>query len=85
MDSALTIKKPEQLKQKAQAPIGQVGRVHTNAKVSNQRPGDAFKLSPAKFDGVPLASRAKHLWEWINSAMLRNQQNLNKDPIVYKV
>ena len=33
MDSTPTIKKPRQLKQKAQALIGLAGRVHTNTEV----------------------------------------------------
>ena len=49
MDSTPTIKKPGQLKQKAQAPIGQAGRVHMNTKVISERPGGTFK---AKFDAV---------------------------------
>ena len=59
MDSTPTIKKPRQLKPKAQAPIGQAGRVHMNTKVSSERPGGAFKLPPAKFDAVPSVSRRK--------------------------
>ena len=58
-DSTLTIKKPGQLKQKIQAPIGLSGRVHINTKVNCERPGGAFKLPPAKFDAVPLAARTK--------------------------
>ena len=59
MDSTPTIKKPGQLKQKAQAPIGQAGRVHTNTKVIGERPWGTFKLPPAKFDAVPAPSRTK--------------------------
>ena len=44
MDSMLKIKKPGQLKQKAQAPIGQAGRRHTNTEVISERPGGTFKL-----------------------------------------
>ena len=60
MDSMPTIKKPGELKQKAQAPIGQAGRVNMNTEVINERPGGTFKLPPAKFDAVPSPS---HLWE----------------------
>ena len=56
MDSTPTFKKPGELKQKAQAPIGQAGRVNTQ--VFNERPGGTFKLPPAKFDAVS-SSRAK--------------------------
>ena len=59
MDSMPTIKKPGQLKQKAQASIGQAGRVYTNTEVINERPGGTFKLPPAKFDAVPSPSRTK--------------------------
>ena len=59
MDSKPTIKKPGQLKQKAQASIGQAGRVHMNTEVINERPGGIFKLYPAKFDAVPSPSRTK--------------------------
>ena len=44
MDFPPTNKKPGQLKQKAQAPIGQAGRIHTNIKVNSERPGGTFKL-----------------------------------------
>ena len=45
MDSSPTIKKPRQLKQKAQPPpICQAGRVHTNTEVTSERPGGTFKL-----------------------------------------
>ena len=44
---------------KAQAPISQAGRVHTNTEVTSERPGGTFKLSPAKFDAVPSPSRTK--------------------------
>ena len=59
IDSTPTIKKPEQLKQKAQAPIGQAGRVHMNTKVNIERWGGTFKVHPAKFDAVSSASRTK--------------------------
>ena len=59
MDSMPTFKKPGELKQKAQAPIGLAGRVNTNTEVFSERPGGTFKLSPAKFDAVPSSSRAK--------------------------
>ena len=59
MDSMPTIKKPGEHKQKAQAPIGQAGRVNTNTEVFSERPGGTFKLPPAKFDAVPSPSRAK--------------------------
>ena len=59
MDSMPTIKKLVQLKQKAQAPIGQAGRVHTNTEVISERPGGTFKLPPAKFNAVPSPSRTK--------------------------
>ena len=58
MDSMTTIKKPGELKQKAQAPISQAGRVNTNTEVFSERPGSTSKLPPAKFDAVP-SSRAK--------------------------
>ena len=61
MDSTPTIKKPGELKQKAQAPIGQAGRVNTITEVFSERPGSTFKLSPAKFDAVPSSSRTKSL------------------------
>ena len=54
-----TIKKLGQFKQKAQAPIGQAGRIHTNTEVISERPGGTFKLPPAKFDAVPSPSRTK--------------------------
>ena len=59
MDSTPTFKKPRELKQKAQAPIGQSGRVNMNTEVISERPGNTFKLPPAKFDAVPSPSRAK--------------------------
>ena len=59
MDSTPTIKKPEQLKQKAQAPFGQARRVHTNTEVISEKPGGTFKLPPAKFNAVPSLSRTK--------------------------
>ena len=59
MDSMTTIKKPGELKQKAQDPISQAGRVNTNTEVFSERPGGTFKLSPAKFDAFPSSSRAK--------------------------
>ena len=59
MDSTPTFKKPRELKQKAQAPIGQAGRVNTNTEVFNERPRGTFKLPPAKFDVVPSSLRAK--------------------------
>ncbi len=59
MDSAPTIKKLGELKQKAQAPIGQAERVHLYIKVNSERLDGAFKLSPAKFKAVPSASRRK--------------------------
>ena len=59
MDLTPTIKKPGELKQKAQAPIVQVGRVHTNTEVISERPGGTFKLPLAKFNAVPSPSRAK--------------------------
>ena len=58
-DSTPTIKKPGQLKQKAQAPIGQAGWVHMNTKVNSERLGGTFKLPPAKFNAVPSSSRTK--------------------------
>ena len=59
MHSMPTIKKLGQLKQKAQAPIGWTGRVHTNTEMISERPGGTFKLPPAKFDPVPSQSRTK--------------------------
>ena len=59
MDSTPTFKKPGELKQKAQAPIGQAGRVNTNTEVFSERPGGTFKQPPAKFDAVPSSSRTK--------------------------
>ena len=44
IDSMPTIKKPGQLKQKAQSPIGQAGRVPTNIKVIHERSGGTFEL-----------------------------------------
>ena len=59
MNSTPTIKKSGQLKQKAQVPIGQAGRVHMNTKVISERPRGTFKLPPAKFNTVPSPSRTK--------------------------
>ena len=59
MDLTFPIKKPGQLKQKVQALIGRVGRIHMSTKVNSERPGGTFKLSPAKFDVMPSASRTK--------------------------
>ena len=53
MDSTPTIKKPRQLKQKTQVPIGHARRVHMNTEVISERPGGTFKLPPAKYDAVP--------------------------------
>ena len=50
MDSTPTIKKQMQLEQKAQAPVGQAGRIHANTQVNSERPRGTFKLPPAKFD-----------------------------------
>ena len=47
MDSTPTFKKPGELKQKAQAPIGLAGRVNTNTEVFSKRPGGTIKLPPA--------------------------------------
>ena len=55
----LSLKKSEQLKKKRQAPIGQAGKIQTNTKVNNEILGNAFKLSPVKFDTVPFTSRIK--------------------------
>ena len=54
-----TFKKPWELKQKAQAPIGLAGRVNTNTEVFSERSEGTFKLPPAKFDTAPSSSRAK--------------------------
>ena len=65
-DSTLTIKRPGQLKQKTQALIGQVGKVHMN----RERLRDAFRLPLAKFDAVSSASRKKSLIgmnKWCNA------------------
>ena len=59
MDSMLAIKKPGQLKQKLQTPIGQSGSVNMNTEVISDRPGGTFKLLPAKLDAVPSPSRTK--------------------------
>ena len=59
MDSTPTIKKLRQLKQKAQAPIGQAGKVHTTSEVISERPRGTLKLPPAKFNAVPSPSRIK--------------------------
>ena len=59
MDSTLTIKNLEQLKQKAQASIGQTGRVYLNTKVNSEKWGSTFKLLPVKFDSVPLSVKSK--------------------------
>ena len=59
MDSTATFKKPGELKQKAQAPIGRAGRVDTNTEVFSERQRGTFKLPPAKFNAVPSSSRAK--------------------------
>ena len=63
MDSIPTIKKPRELKQKAQAPIGQAGRVHTNTEVISERPGGRFKLPPAKLMQSLHYQEPSHLWE----------------------
>ena len=81
MDSTPTIKKLEQLQRKAQAPIGQAGRVYTNTEMISERPGGTFKLPPVKFDAVPSLSRTKSPMG-INSPMLKDQQNPYKDLIV---
>ena len=59
MDSTPTFKRPGELKQKAQASIGQAERVNMNTEVFSERPGGTFKLPPAKFDAVPSSSRVK--------------------------
>ena len=46
MDSTPTFKKPGELKQKVQAPIGQAGGVNMNIEVISERPGGTFKLPP---------------------------------------
>ena len=46
MDSMPTFKKPGELKQKAQAPIGLAGRVNMNTEVFSERSGGTFKLPP---------------------------------------
>ena len=61
MDSTPAIKKLGQLKQKAQALIGQAGRVCMNTKVNSERAWGVFKLPSAKSDAVPSASRKKSL------------------------
>ena len=53
------IRKLGQLKQKAQAPIGQAERVHMNTEVISERPGGTFKLSLARFDAVSSPSITK--------------------------
>ena len=63
MNSMPTIKKSGQLKQKAQAPIGQARRVHTNTEMISERPEGTFKLPLAKFNAVPSPSRIKSPWE----------------------
>ena len=55
-NSTSTIKKQEQLIQKAQAPIGQAGRVYDYTKVNSEKPRGAFRLPPAKFNTVASAS-----------------------------
>ena len=77
MNSTPTFKKPGELKQKAQAPIGLTGRVNTNTEVFSERPGGTFKLPPAKFDEVPSSSRAKSLM-WIDKQS--NAQGTSKIP-----
>ena len=63
MDSTPTIKKLGQLKKKAQAPIGQAGRVHTNTKVNIKRPGGTFKLSQPNLMQSLHHQEQSHLWE----------------------
>ena len=62
MDSTPTFKKPGEPTWKAQAPIGQAGRVNTNTEVFSERPGGTFKLPPAKFDAV-FHQEPSHWWE----------------------
>ena len=59
MNSTPTIKKSGELKQKAQASIGQAGRVNMKTEVISERPGGTFKLPAAKFHAVPSPSSAK--------------------------
>ena len=47
--------KPEQLKQKSQAPIFQAWKIQLN----NERPGSAFKMPSTNFHTTPLTSRTK--------------------------
>ena len=47
-------KSQSSLKQKAQAPIGQAGRVYTNTKVNSKRPGGTFKLPSTSRTKSPL-------------------------------
>ena len=58
MDSIPTIKKLGQLKQKAQALIGQDGKIPANTEVISEKPGGTFKLPPA-INAVPSPSRTK--------------------------
>ena len=61
MDSTPTIKKPEWLKQKTQARIGQDGKVHVNTEVNGERLGGTFKLPSAKFD----MELMRFCWVWV--------------------
>ena len=60
MDSTPTIKRPGEHKQKAQASIGQAGRVNTNTEVISERPGSTFKLPPMQ---SLHHQEPSHLWE----------------------
>ena len=71
MNSTPTIKNLGQLKQKALAPIGQAERIYMNTKVNSPQPNSMLS---------PHHEEQSHLWEWINCAMLRDQQNPYKDP-----
>ena len=62
MDSAPTINKPGQLKQKAQAPIGQTGRVHQS---EQWKIPEAHSNCPSQIWCSPLSIKNSYLCEWI--------------------
>ena len=63
MDSMPTFKKPGELKQKVQAPIGQAGRVNTNTEVFSERIGDTFKLPQPNLMQSLHHQEPSHRWE----------------------
>ena len=64
---------PMEIKER-QAFICQTVKIQMNTKVNNKKPGN-----------IQNALKNSHLKESINTAMLRDQQNLYKEPIILKV